>query len=182
MENESLKMAFCTLCKQFSVWENGVMVSPNNASVMPPNSDLREDIQEDYNEARSVLSRSPRGAAALLRLCVQKLCQQLELPGKDLDRDIGTLVSIGLSARIQKALDIVRVIGNNAVHPGVLDVEDDIETASKLFELVNHIAYSMITQPKEIETLYVTKVPQPQKEHIEERDSVARNKTKKQDK
>jgi len=91
--------------------------------------------------------------------------------------DIGTLVKNGLPARIQKALDIVRVIGNNAVHPGVLDITDDIETASKLFELVNHIAYSMITQPKEIEGLYTTKVPEAQKEHIEKRDSPARKKT-----
>src|SRR5439155_25473546 len=121
--------------------------------------------------------KSPRGAAALLRLCIQELCEQLGLPGKDLDVDIGTLVSKGLPARVQKALDIVRVIGNNAVHPGVLDIKDDTGTASKMFELVNHIAYSMITQPKEIETLYETKVPEAQKEHIEERDSLTKKKT-----
>ena len=153
------------------------MISPSNASIMPPSSDLRKDIQEDYNEARSILTTSPRGAAANLRLCIQKLCQQRGLPGKNLDEDIGTWVKNGLPARIQKALDIVRVIGNNAVHPGVLDITDDIETASKLFELVNHIAYSMITQPKEIEGLYTTKVPEAQKEHIEKRDSPARKKT-----
>jgi len=153
------------------------MISPVSGSVMPPNSDLHKDIQEDYHEARSILSRSPRGAAALLRLCIQKLCQQLGLPGKDLDDDIGTLVGEGLPVRIQKALDIVRVIGNNAVHPGVLDITDDIETASKLFELVNHIAYSTITQPKEIEGLYTTKVPEAQKERIEKRDNLARKKT-----
>jgi len=153
------------------------MISPSNASIMPPSSDLRKDIQEDYNEARSILTTSPRGAAAILRLCIQKLCQQLGLPGKNLDEDIGTLVKNGLPARIQKALDIVRVIGNNAVHPGVLDITDDIETASKLFELVNHIAYSTITQPKEIEGLYTTKVPEAQKERIEKRDTLARKKT-----
>jgi len=155
------------------------MVFPDIASVALPNMDLRDDIKEDYNEASSILSKSPRGAAALLRLCIQKLCQQLELPGKDLDEDIGNLVGKGLPVTIKKALDIVRVIGNNAVHPGLLDMKDDIETASKLFGLVNHIAYSMITQPKEIEALYRTKVPEAQKEHIEERDSLARDKTKK---
>ncbi len=132
------------------------MVFPDRGSNEPPNTDLRDDIKDDYNEAISILSRSPRGAAALLRLCIQKLCQQLGLPGKDLDADIGTLVKSGLPVRIQKALDIVRVIGNYAVHPGVLDITDDIETASKLFELVNHIAYSMISQPKEIEGMFDT--------------------------
>jgi hypothetical protein len=100
----------------------------------------------------------------------------LGLTGKDLDGDIGTLVGKGLPPRIQQALDVVRVIGNNAVHPGELDMKDDFKTASKLFELVNHIAYSTITQPKEIESLYVTKVPEAQKEHIEKRDSLAKKK------
>ncbi len=146
------------------------MMHPPEGSVAPPNSELRSDIKEDYHEAKSILTKSPRGACALLRLCIQKLCQQLGLPGKDLDADIGALVKKGLPVTIQRALDIVRVIGNNAVHPGVLDLKDDVPTASRLFELVNHIAYSMITQPKEIEKLYEEKVPTPQKQAIEKRD------------
>ena len=46
------------------------------------------------------------------------------------------------------------MVGNNAVHPGKIDMKDDVETANKLFGLVNLIAQGMITQPKDIEQFY----------------------------
>lgn len=134
-----------------------------------PNSDLREDIKVDYLEARSIVNKSPRGAAALLRLCIQKLCEQLGESGKDINTDIGNLVQKGLHSTIQKSLDIVRVIGNDAVHPGQIDLKDDIDTANKLFELVNLIAQVMITEPKAIDELY-TALPESKRKAIEERD------------
>ena len=68
---------------------------------------------------------------------------------KNLSDNIQLLVKAGLQSDIHKALDIVRVIGNNAVHPGQIDV-DSMETASKLFRLVNLIVQQVITEPKEI--------------------------------
>lgn len=97
------------------------------------------DIAKDYREARSVFNPSPRSAAALLRLCVQKLCIELGEPGKNINEDIGSLVAKGLSPKVQKALDVVRVVGNEQVHPGTLDVRDNPEIAAKLFALVNFI-------------------------------------------
>jgi len=44
-------------------------------------------------------------------------CQQLFGLYKNLDDDIASLVSKGLDPRVQKTLDVVRVIGNNSVHP-----------------------------------------------------------------
>jgi hypothetical protein len=110
-----------------------------------------------------------RGAAALLRLAIQKLCKHLGEKGKNIDNDIGALVEKGLDGRIQKALDIVRVIGNNAVHPGQIDLRDDRATAEELFDLVNLIAETMINQPKHIEELY-DRLPQGAREAIEKRD------------
>jgi len=46
------------------------------------------------------------------------------------------------------------VIGNESIHPGSMDMRDNVETATKLFHAVNLVANSMITQPKEIEALY----------------------------
>jgi len=66
--------------------------------------------------------------------------------GKDLNKDIGNLVKKGLPQKVQQALDLVRVIGNEAVHPGQIDLNDDPVTAAKLFELVNIIADTMTTQ------------------------------------
>jgi len=62
-------------------------------------------------------------------------------------------VSKGLDPLVQQALDIVRVIGNEAVHPGVMDLKDDRETAATLFGLVNAIADQMITHPKTVKAM-----------------------------
>ncbi len=120
--------------------------------------------------ARSICGPSPRGAAALLRLVIQKLCKHLGQNGVDLNADIANLVNQGLSPKIQKALDVVRVIGNEAVHPGQIDLNDNPEMASKLFVLVNLIVDAMITQPKQINDLYRS-LPESKRKAIDARDS-----------
>jgi hypothetical protein len=167
--HHDLALAFCRKCKNYSIWHFRRMVYPEDSGVPPPNQDLRQDIQADYLEAKSIVNKSPRGATALLRLCIQKLCEQLGEKGKDINDDIGKLVQKGLSPTIQQSLDIVRVVGANAVHPGRLDLKDDRETASKLFELINLIAESMITQPKKVSELYKS-LPQPSRDAIDKRD------------
>lgn len=144
----------CVHCRDYSFWHNEKLIYPIISGAPLPNNDLPEDIKLDYEEASTILNFSPRGAAALLRLCIQKLCGHLKESGKDINKDIGSLVQKGLPTRVQQSLDIVRVIGNEAVHPGQIDLKDDIETATKLFKLVNVIADVMITQPKEIEDTF----------------------------
>ena len=147
------------------------MVYPESTSAPLPSQDLPEDIRSNYNEARSIVSKSPRGAAALLRVCVQQLCVHLDQPGANLNADIGKLVELGLPQKIQQALDTVRVVGNNAVHPGELDLRDDLDTASKLFELVNLIADVMITQPAKIKSTYDRVMSPAQKDQIRKPDT-----------
>ena len=76
-----------------------------------PNEDLSEGVKADYEEARSILNLSPRGAAVLLRLCVEKLSIHLNAQGSTLDDKIAALVKKGLDDCVQQALDAVRVIG-----------------------------------------------------------------------
>ncbi len=52
--------------------------------------EVNEDIRRDYDEAAKVLALSPRGAAALLRLAIRKLCKELGEPGKNINEDIGS--------------------------------------------------------------------------------------------
>jgi hypothetical protein len=166
---EELAAALCAHCHNYSFWRKGNLLYPSNGIAPLPNDDLPDDIRDDYIEARSIVSASPRGAAALLRLAIQKLVKNLGEKGENLNTDISILVKKGLPTKIWKSLDIVRVIGNNAVHPGQIDLKDNAELAQKLFVLVNLIADVMITQPKHIDELYED-IPEGQKEQIEKRD------------
>ena len=144
------------------------MIYPEVA-VEQASADLPTDVTRDYSEASSVLQKSPRSAAALLRLAVQKLCVSLGEKGHDLNTDIGNLVKKGLPIKVQQALDVVRVIGNNAVHPGQLDLKDDRETATSLFRLINLITEKMVAEPREIDAVYA-KLPDESRKQIEKRD------------
>ena len=150
----NVSVSGCYSCERLSVWVDDRVIYPPLRYGVEPNQDLPEDIIRDYEEARSIVDLSPRGAAALLRLCIQKICIFLKEPGKNLDDDIASLVKKGLDSRVQKALDIVRVIGNEAVHPGQIDLRDDRGTATELFKLVNLIAEIMISQPNAIDAMY----------------------------
>lgn len=77
----------------------------------------------------------------------------------------------GLPAKVQQALDVVRVVGNNAVHPGQIDLNDNPDVANWLFDLINVITDVMISQPKQIDDLYESVVPESQKKAIAKRDA-----------
>jgi len=169
-QDDAFWMCRCARCKKWSIWVGQKLVFPLAKTAPIPNADIPTDIQQDYEEAREIHSQSPRGSAALLRLCIQKLCKHLGQPGKNINSDIGALVNDGLSSKVQKSLDIVRVVGNNAVHPGQIDLRDDLDTANKLFGLVNLIADVMITQPKHVDEMFNSVVPESQKDAIAKRD------------
>ncbi|UHC16311.1 DUF4145 domain-containing protein [Methylobacterium currus] len=154
VEYEDLKLSQCAHCNRFSVWLREKLMDPATRTAPQPNPDLSPEIQRDYNEAAEIEHRSPKGAAALLRLCIQRLCAQLGQKGENINEDIKALVRDGLPVEIQQALDVVRVVGNNAVHPGEIDLNDTPETVSALFLLINAIADRMITQRKKVAELF----------------------------
>jgi hypothetical protein len=80
------------------------------------------------------------------------------------------MVQAGLPVQVQRALDALRVIGNEAVHPGELDLRDDQETAKALFGWLNFVVERQITHPRELEQLY-GKLPPGKREAIEQRDA-----------
>ena len=169
VRQKDMLVGLCDHCSKITLWLKKEMLFPSRPSVPIPNGDLDSEIKKDYNEVAEIVEKSPKAAAALLRLAIQKLCKQLGENGENLNNDIGKLVKKGLPQKIQKSLDIVRVIGNESVHPGQINLEDNKETAYKLFDLINLIANTMITQPKEIDNLYDT-LPKEKLEGITERD------------
>jgi hypothetical protein len=152
----NVNVSKCYNCDDIAIWIYNKLIYPQRGEAPPANRDLPEEIRRDYDEASTILDLSPRGAAALVRLCIQKLCKELGQPGKNINDDIAALVKAGLDSRIQKALDAVRVIGNNAVHPGSIDLRDDRATAESLFRLLNLIAEKMISEPKHVDEVYAT--------------------------
>ncbi|WP_181174579.1 DUF4145 domain-containing protein [Mesorhizobium sp. B2-3-10] len=166
----NLHLSRCFNCDKISIWIYNRMVWPAATEAPEPNLDLPDDVRADYDEAGLVLNTSPRSAAALLRQAVQRLCVHLGENGKNIDADIASLVKKGLDPRIQKALDVVRVVGNNAVHPGQIDLKDDRATAEKLFGLVNLVADVLISQPKHINAMF-DGLPDRAKQAIEKRDA-----------
>jgi hypothetical protein len=161
--------SLCHSCDAWAIWVCGKIVYPQFASEIEIHPDLPADLKSEVEEARTIVDLSPRGAAALLRLAMQKLMLTLGEPGKDLNADIAALVRKGLDADIQKALDIVRVIGNNAVHPGQIDLTDNKPIALRLFELLNLIVERMISTPKKLKHIFEG-LPKSALEQIERRD------------
>jgi len=180
--SESLKKTWCISkcehCQGKIIWLNSSIIYPKRISVSHPNKDLDEDIKKDYLEAATIFNDSPRAAAALLRLALQKLCKQLGEKGENINDDIGNLVKKGLSPQIQKSLDSLRVTGNNANHPGQINLSEEPERALKLFELLNFIANKMISEPKEIDAFYEG-LPEKSKVAIEVRDKKVKAKSQK---
>jgi hypothetical protein len=165
-----LKYCICEHCYKWSYWHDDRMIVPSEAPVPPHHQDLPEVCIDDYNEARDIVARSPRAAAALLRLTVQKLMVELGEKGKDINSDIGDLVKKGLPVLVQQALDICRVVGNNAVHPGKIDLNDTPEIAHILFDMINLIVEDRIERPKHIQSVY-EKLPEGAREAIKKRDN-----------
>lgn len=163
-------MSWCSHCQMVGTWYDQVLLIPDATTAAHPHAEMPEDVMADYNEARSVLQHSPRSAAALLRLSLQKLCKELGEKGNNINEDIAGLVAKGLPVEVQRALDIVRVVGNEQVHPGALDVRDDPSIAAKLFDLINFIVEERISRPKAIHALY-SQLPASKIEGIKQRDS-----------
>lgn len=144
----------CQRCKKLSLWHQQDLIFPGRSTAPSPSADMPEDCKSIFNEARSVLNASSRSASALLRLCLQLLLKHLGENGKNINNDIGSLVAKGLPATLQQAMDSIRIIGNNAAHPGQIDLEEDPSLTLKLFQIINFIVHNQITAPKQIEGLY----------------------------
>lgn len=170
--------ACCDHCGDYHYWykpEDGEprMFSPEATTAPPFHPMMPKNIQADYNEAAAVLPRSPRSAAALLRLALEKLLIELGVPGKSIDAQVKALVADGLSPLVQKALDVCRVIGNEAVHPGEINLNDTPELAASLFGMLNYIVSERIERPAVIAQLY-EQIPAVKREWIEQRDKGAK--------
>lgn len=180
--NYLVHTASCAKCKRESLWRSQLndltseiiethMIYPDVSVSVTPEKDMPDDVKADFEEAKSVFHKSPKASAALLRLALQKLLKHLGEPGNNINDDIKSLVAQGkLNAAVQQAADTVRITGNNAVHPGIMNDDDIDYIAAKIFDLINFIVKKTITEPREIEEIYKS-TPEGAREAITRRDA-----------
>jgi Domain of unknown function (DUF4145) len=157
----------CERCNSFTLWRQGTLIYPLSSTISPPSPDMPAPIQTLYEEARSIADRSPRASVALLRLALEELLPLLGAKKDKIDNMIAELVANGLNVSVQRALDSIRVIGNEAVHPGVIDLKDSPDTAQALFKILNFIIEKTITEKNEVDGIYEL-IPASKRKYIEE--------------
>ena len=176
--------SLCDNCDKAIIWKgespNKKIIKSNTtkmiypkASLAPfPHQDMPESVKELYEEARNIAGMSPRAAAALLRVSLERLTEELGQTKGNLNTRIKNLKEKGLPESVINSLDIVRITANEGgAHAGQIDLtgKDGPEIVSKLFWLVNFIIKKAISEPKNIQEMYQN-IPQNKKQGIKNRD------------
>ena len=159
----------CNCCGRKILWIDDNYIYPD---IIPeePNQDMPLSVKSLYKEAALISNKSPRAACALLRLAIDRLCNELGETDSSIDKNIAALVKRGVPKYVQQALDVVRVVGNKAVHPGVIAFDvDDKATAMMLMHLINVIVDSVVMEPSKIDGFYQN-LPETIRKAIADRD------------
>ena len=149
---ETLSLGTCERCSRFSLWIDGEMIYHPSADLSIPRMEMPEEVRGIYLEARRTLDASPRAASALLRLAIRGLIAYLG-ETDDIAENLKYLKKQGLDDKIQVALRRVRMVGEDAVEPGLIDSGDGEETARALFEILNLIVDALLVQPRRVDEM-----------------------------
>ena len=164
-----LNISVCKVCNKFTLWLDGKQIYPLTSDIEQPNIDMPEEIKNLYLEARDVYPISKKSSAALLRLALQLLCKDLGEEGKNINTDIANLVKKGLPEIVQQALDTIRITGNQAVHPGELNLDENVDLVESLFWILNFIIEETYSKKRKMNELY-NKLPESSRQAIKKRD------------
>ena len=175
LSSDLLTVSKCTHCHKWSIWIEESLVYPAQITVEDPNDDMPDEVKKLYRESAQVLSISPRAAAALLRLGLQILLGAVGGDGKNINDDIKKIVALGVEPETQRALDILRVFGNNGAHPGEIKLDENPSLVHQMYGLMNYATDRLITQKNQINELFES-LPEGIKDQIESRDSKNKNK------
>jgi hypothetical protein len=151
---QNVSISYCFHCNEMCLWVYDQLVWPRRAGDPEPKLHAPPNVRRECEKATQTLEASPRGAAALLRLAIEKLCKELEVSEESLKDDIAFFVREDVDARVQKVLDAARIIESNAVRAGQIGLGDDRATAETLSGLVNLICEKMIMEPRHLQAMY----------------------------
>ncbi|MCY7770670.1 DUF4145 domain-containing protein [Bacillus haynesii] len=171
-----LEISICSHCERYVIWENKKMIYPFKTELPEPHKDMHENVKKIYEEAMLVYKHSPRAAAALLRLAIETMIPQLDgynIKKAKINTMIGELVKKDIPTHIQQGLDAIRVYGNEGIHSGEINLNEDPETVMFLFDLINIMVEELITRKSQIKSFYA-KLPIDKIKGIINRDKTSR--------
>lgn len=137
-----------------------------------PAADMPADVRSIYEEARAVASASPRAAAALLRVAIERLINDRDPGDGTLYDKIERLGEQGLDRRVQRMLHTVRIVGNDTLHAAEIDLDEQPEMPTRLMRLVNQIVEQVITRNRELDDLW-NSLPEDKVRGFKDRDQKA---------
>ena len=160
--------SICSNCKLPSYWLEGVdeleprRLWPLKLGGPPPHKGMPEDVRRDYMEARAIAQTSPRAAAALLRLALEKLTPHVGQRGELPTTSVRALVQRkGVDPRVELALEALRAVGDGAIPPGQISVHDDEATVQALCGVLNLLVEELIEAPRRRDAIYASLPHQP---------------------
>ena len=154
---QNVSISYCFNCNEMCLWVYDRLVWPRREGFPEPKLHAPPKVRRESEEASQILEASPRGAAALLRIAIEKLCKELGVSGESLKDDIAFFVREDMDARVQKVLDAAQIIESNAMRPSQIGLGEDRATAETLSGLVNLICEKMIMEPRHLQEVH-TKV------------------------
>ena len=138
----------CNSCEEYAIWVNDRIVYPQ-AIIRIPKDDMPDQIKTFYRQASSISSQCPPASAALLRTVLEMLCTELNYTEGSLKQRIEKMKNDGkIDDELHDAMQSVRIVGNNAVHAGQIEVDDSKEVVKVLFEIIDDITLDLFTKPK----------------------------------
>jgi hypothetical protein len=166
----------CSECKEIIIWRekinyqlhgrNTTLIYPSQVTTEMPNSNdfMPERAKELYEEAAKIYTHSYRAAAALLRLATEFLVDEVEYAtGHNLKAKIKCIAEKeGFDSDVVKALDVLRLNGNSAVHQSALYIDEDEEKIPFMFELLNFLSQQLFENKAQLNDFYA-KIPDSRK-------------------
>lgn len=145
-----IAIAQCRDCDNLSIWVDKKMIYPEAYGV-EPHEDMPEQAKKTFCEAQSILTKSPRGACMMLRLCVEQLLTELGYGQKNLVDKIKAAAPE--RSPLHLILDACRLAGNEFVHAGTIEEleksgQQPEVIAEALSTFINQAVLQLVTIPK----------------------------------
>jgi len=129
---QNVSISYCFNCNEMCLWVYDQLVWPRREGFPEPKLHAPPNVRRESEEASQILEASPRGAAALLRIAIEKVCKELGVSGESATDDIAFFVreDVGADYREQRSPRSNRPWGrsSNSRNPiwfGQLDLRKD---------------------------------------------------------